>query len=131
MTQAEKAAQRPKKSASQASRSRKPATGASAAKNSSRPARSAPSKKRVAKSQGTAKPGPKQSKSAQVLLLLGRKKGVTLPELMKATGWQAHSVRGFLSGTVRKHMQLTLQSKQSEAGRCCWIEPEANAKRAS
>jgi Protein of unknown function (DUF3489) len=42
------------------------------------------------------------SKAAKVLDLLKRSGGVTLKELRKATGWQPHSVRGFLSGTVRK-----------------------------
>jgi hypothetical protein len=49
---------------------------------------------------------PKTSKKTAVLELLRRPNGVTLDELMAATGWQAHSVRGFLSGTVRKKMGL-------------------------
>ncbi len=44
----------------------------------------------------------KKTKKQTCLKLLGRSKGATLAELGKATGWQAHSVRGFLSGTVRK-----------------------------
>ena len=40
------------------------------------------------------------SKAAQVLDLLKRSGGATTKELMKATGWQAHSVRGFISGTL-------------------------------
>ena len=42
------------------------------------------------------------SKSAKVLGLLARTSGASLAELMKATGWQAHSVRGFLSTASRK-----------------------------
>ena len=46
------------------------------------------------------------SKSDQVLALLKRTGGATLDDLMKATRWQSHSVRGFLSGAVRKRMGL-------------------------
>jgi hypothetical protein len=47
------------------------------------------------------------SKTATVLELLKRKGGVTSKELIVATGWQAHSMRGFLSGTIGKKMGLT------------------------
>ena len=56
------------------------------------------------------------SKAAEVLGLLKRPDGVTLKELMKATSWQAHSVRGFLSGTVGKKMGLTVTSTKAEDG---------------
>ena len=54
------------------------------------------------------------SKAAAVLDLLKRPDGVTLKELMKATGWQAHSVRGFLSGSVGKKMGLAVTSAKVE-----------------
>ena len=54
------------------------------------------------------------SKTAKILDLLKRPGGATLGELMKATGWQAHSVRGFLSGTVGKKMSLTVISEKGE-----------------
>jgi len=56
------------------------------------------------------------SKTAKILDLLRRSGGVTAKELMKATGWQPHSVRGFLSGTVCKRMGLKLVSTKGEAG---------------
>ena len=56
------------------------------------------------------------SKTAKVLELLKRPGGVTSKELIKATGWQPHSVRGFLSGTVGKKMGLTVTSARSEDG---------------
>ena len=45
-----------------------------------------------------------RSKSDLVLRALQRKSGATMEELSKLTGWQAQSVRGFLSGTVRKKL---------------------------
>jgi hypothetical protein len=56
------------------------------------------------------------SKTAKILDLLKRAGGVTAKELMKATGWQAHSMRGFLSGTVGKKMGLTVTSTKGEDG---------------
>ena len=57
------------------------------------------------------------SKTAQVIGLLEKAKGATLAELMKATGWQAHSVRGFLSGTLGKKMGLQLESAKRDGER--------------
>jgi len=56
------------------------------------------------------------SKKAEVLGLLKRKGGATLAQIMKATGWQAHSVRGFISGALGKKMGLTVNSVRREDG---------------
>ena len=56
-----------------------------------------------------------QSKGAQILELIGRAKGATLPEIMRVTAWQAHSVRGFLS-TAAKKRNLKIASARNEAG---------------
>jgi hypothetical protein len=58
----------------------------------------------------------KGSKKFEILALLRRKGGATLQELMFATNWQAHSVRGFLSGTLRKKMGLTVESAKRQDG---------------
>lgn len=59
-----------------------------------------------------AKPSNQATKQDQLLALLKRKKGANTKELMATSGWQAHSVRGFLSGTVRKKLGLNLQASQ-------------------
>jgi hypothetical protein len=57
-----------------------------------------------------ARPG---TKTAKVLGLLRRSGGASLKELRKATGWQAHSVRGFLSGALGKKRGLAVASTQA------------------
>jgi len=56
------------------------------------------------------------SKTAKMLDLLERPSGATSKELIKATGWLPHSVRGFLSGTVGKKMGLTVISTKGDDG---------------
>ena len=74
-----------------------------------KPARKATSAKRAA-------PARRGSKTAKILDLLKRPGGVTLKELIKATGWQAHSVRGFLSGTLGKKMGTPMKSSKRADG---------------
>ena len=58
------------------------------------------------------------SKKAGILALLQRRGGATLEELMSATGWQAHSLRGFISGAIGKKMGLAVESaKRQDGGR--------------
>jgi hypothetical protein len=56
------------------------------------------------------------SKKADIIRLLERAKGATLAELMSATGWQAHSVRGFISGTLGKRLKMKVDSFRTEKG---------------
>ena len=55
-------------------------------------------------------------KGATIIELLRRKEGATLADLTKATGWQPHSVRGFLSAQVGKKLGLKLESTKREDG---------------
>jgi hypothetical protein len=60
------------------------------------------------------------SKKAIVLDLLRRNDGATLKEIMAATSWQSHSVRGFISGSLGKKMGLTIDSAKREDGQRCY-----------
>jgi hypothetical protein len=94
-----------------------PAKGKSGKKTSSaKKGAKAPKKATSAKSEGVRE----GSKTGKILDLLKRPDGATLQELMKLTGWQAHSVRGFLSGTVGKKMALALTSTKSDDGQRCY-----------
>ena len=56
-----------------------------------------------------------ESKGAKIIEMIGRAKGATLAEIMKATDWQAHSVRGFISTAGKKH-SVKIESAKNEAG---------------
>jgi hypothetical protein len=60
--------------------------------------------------------GRADTKKAIVLELMGRKQGATTAEIAKATNWQDHSIRGFISGTVTKKLGVAVESSRSEAG---------------
>ena len=106
------------------------------ARLSARPAPVAPAKgksgkkatppKKAAKTPKAAKAAPEApkaketrvgSKTAQILDLLKRPGGATLQELMAATEWQPHSIRGFISGTLGKKMGLSVESTKGEDGK--------------
>jgi hypothetical protein len=62
----------------------------------------------------SAKPDSKQS---EVIAMLRAPTGATIAGMMKATGWQKHSVRGFLAGVVRKRLKLKLTSQNVDGNR--------------
>lgn len=110
------AAEAPKttQKATSAKRARTVAPKKARARKKATPGKKAPTSPKDAKKTAGTRDG---SKAATILELLKRKDGATLKELMKATGWQAHSVRGFLSGTVGKKLGLTVVSTKGEDGR--------------
>jgi len=56
-----------------------------------------------------------ESKGAKILEMIARAKGATLAEIMKATDWQAHNVRGFISTAAKKH-GVTIESAKNDGG---------------
>ena len=79
--------------------------------------------RRAARSAGTSGKGPSkpaqprqraESKQAQVIAMLKRAKGATVPEVVEATGWLTHTVRGFFAGALKKRLGLTVTSHAVE-----------------
>ncbi|MGD1154064.1 MAG: DUF3489 domain-containing protein [Syntrophales bacterium] len=58
-----------------------------------------------------------ESKQATLITLLERPCGATIDEMAKATGWQRHSVRGMMSGVLKKRLGLSIASEKEERGR--------------
>jgi hypothetical protein len=93
------------------------------------PAAERPSAKPKDKPADPAPAAPKTPKGqiAKVLELLGRPQGATVPDIMEATGWQSHSVRGAMSGAIKKNLGIEITSEKTEAGRVYRITAETAA----
>lgn len=76
--------------------------------------------------EATARSGTKQ---ALAVAMLRSTDGASIPALMEATGWQQHSVRGFLAGVVRKRLGLPLESTKVDGFRVYRIAERGGAER--
>ena len=65
------------------------------------------------------------SKQARIIAMLRAPSGATIDAIVHATGWQPHSVRGFLAGIIRKKLGLNLLSAAAESGRIYQITDRA------
>jgi hypothetical protein len=118
-TPAQAAGDQPKatKKASVGKRARPVAPAKAGAGKKATPTKKTPKSRTKTKAAAPAKPEARDgSKTAKILDLLKRPGGVSAKELMKATGWLPHSVRGFLSGVVTKKLGLTVTSTKGEDG---------------
>jgi Tfp pilus assembly protein PilX len=80
---------------------------------------------RKAAEQAERRPNTKQSRA---IAMLRSTKGASLDALMEATGWQQHSVRGFLAGVIRKRLGLDLESSKMDGSRVYRITGESSAR---
>ena len=62
-------------------------------------------------------PGRSESKQTRIIAMLRAPSGATIDAMVHATGWQQHSVRGFLAGVIRKKLGLNLVSAAAGGGR--------------
>jgi hypothetical protein len=67
----------------------------------------------------------KDTKQARVIAMLQAASGASVAAIMQQTGWQPHSVRGFLAGVIRKKLKLTLHSTKIDGQRVYRIEGES------
>jgi hypothetical protein len=84
-----------------------------ASKPAARPAAKAPARRKAAAPAPAAVAGTKQS---QLIALLRSAPGATLPQMTELTGWQPHTVRGTISGVLRKKLGLSVACEASESG---------------
>jgi hypothetical protein len=108
-SQKKKAAQGRRKATGKATKATKPAKSTASQPRQSRKKTDTPEAP-----QNPRAPKP-ESKGAQLLALIGREQGASLAELRQASGWQAHSLRGFISTAGKKH-NVKIASSKNEGG---------------
>jgi len=95
-----------------------------AGKGASKPT---PQKKPARTKKAAESKAPRVTKERRVVEALCRPEGATVLEMMEMTGWQEHSVRGFISGAVKKKLGLTVEWI-TEDGRTTYRNPSVPSK---
>jgi hypothetical protein len=86
------------------------------AKKAARKAKTSPTTEASGEGEQAAPRTRENSKQAQVIAMLKRPEGATIPQICEATGWQAHTVRGTFAGAFKKKLGLTVTSDKAEGG---------------
>ena len=74
-----------------------------------------------------ADPVARASKQNAVIAMMRRPEGASVDEVMAATGWQAHTVRGIVAGALKKKLGLLVISEKTERGRVYRIADASSA----
>lgn len=104
----------PKKASAKKAATKK-ATKPAKASKPAKGAKKAGTNKPAARAAAAEKPAPRETRKAMVLAMIARKNGATLDEIMAATDWQRHTVRGFIS-IAGRDPEIQIESTKNEKG---------------
>jgi hypothetical protein len=105
-------APKPKKAAGRPAKAEKPAVKADRPKDGGKALRKAKAEPQQAVAKGESRKPRTGTKQEALIAMLHRPQGATIEEIVAATGWQKHTVRGAISGALKKKLRLTIESQK-------------------